>query len=197
MTGRSARLERVTRETSVTVALELEGSGATIDTSLPFLDHLLDQVARHGGFGLELHARGDVDVDAHHLSEDVGLAVGAALDEALGDRRGIERFGAATIPLDESLVEVAIDLSGRPGAWVELGGERALLLGRPGVAVEHVEELLAGFARAGRLTLHVRSLRGRNTHHQLEATAKALGRSLRAALERRGGTDVPSTKGRL
>lgn len=198
MSERVGIIDRETRETVIRVRLELDaGPREDVVTGLPFFDHVLTQIARHGRLGLEIAARGDLEVDAHHLTEDVGIAVGQALDAALGERRGIERFGAATIPLDETLVEVVIDLSGRSGAWIELEGERALLLGNPGVALEHIEEFLWGFARGGRLTLHVRSIRGTNTHHQLEASAKALGRALAQATARSGGSEVPSTKGSL
>jgi imidazoleglycerol-phosphate dehydratase len=195
--ARVGRVRRDTRETQLELELELDGGNVEVTTGLPFFDHLLEQIARHGRLGLRVHAVGDVLVDAHHLTEDVGIAFGQALDDALGERVGIERFGQATVPLDETLIEVALDLSGRGGAWVELGGERALGLGTPPVATEHVEEFLAGLARTGRLTLHVRSLRGHNTHHQLEATAKALGRALRAAVAPSGDAIIPSTKGSL
>lgn len=198
MSGRVGIIDRETRETLIRVRLELdEGPREDVSTGLPFFDHVLTQIARHGRIGLEIAARGDVEVDAHHLTEDLGIALGQALDGALGERRGIERFGAATIPIDETLVEVVVDLSGRPGAWVALEGERALLLGSPGVALEHVEEFLWGLARGGRLTLHVRSIRGANTHHQIEAMAKALGRALAQATAVSGGGEIPSTKGSL
>lgn len=194
---RTARIERHTRETRIELSLDLDGaSPGHIETSVPFLDHLLSQVARHGRLGLAVVAHGDVEADVHHLAEDLGIVLGEALDAALGAREGIERFGAATVPLDETLVEVVLDLSGRAGAYLEIRGERALLLGSPGVAIEHVEEFLAGLARGGRLTCHVRSLRGHNTHHQLESTAKALGRALWAATRPAAG-GIPSTKGSL
>jgi len=185
---------RTTSECDVTVKLDLDGEGrATVASGLPFLDHLLAALARHGRLDLELSCRGDLEVDDHHTVEECALAIGQALDRALGDRRAIARFGDALAPLDESLARVALDLSGRGGAWLDLGLRRERL---GTLACENVAHFLRSFAAAGRLTLHVDLLRGENDHHRAEAAFKAVARALRAAVARDGDA-IPSTKGTL
>ncbi len=192
---RTASLERRTRETEIRLTLGLDGRGrADIDTGLPFLDHMLHQLARHGRFDLKLHCRGDLAVDDHHTVEDCALALGAALDRVLGERRGIARFGWAYAPLDEALARVVVDLSGRPWAEVALGLVREQL---GGVACENFAHFFHSLAAAGRLTLHVDVLRGANDHHRIEAAFKALALALRAAVVTTGEDAVPSTKGVL
>jgi imidazoleglycerol-phosphate dehydratase len=191
--GRRVTVRRSTRETEISLSLDLDGSGvATIATGVGFYDHLLGSLAHHGMFDLEITARGDLDVDDHHTVEDVALVLGAALAEALGDRGRIARFGDATVPMDESVATAIIDVGGRPYAVIDLPfrGERAGML-----SLQLVEHALEAFARTAGATLHVRGT-GRNDHHLAEAAFKALGRALRAACEpdpRRRG--VASTKG--
>lgn len=191
-TARTATVERRTAETAVTVRLCLDGSGACSSRSgLPFLDHMLAQLARHGGFDLDLACEGDLAVDDHHSVEDCALALGQALDRALGERRGIARFGSAYAPLDEALARVVVDLSGRPFARI------ALPLLRPSLGTlssENVPHFLQSLAVAARLTLHVDLLHGDNDHHKVEAVFKALALGLRAAVATTGGAAVPSTK---
>ena len=196
---RGAEIHRVTRETDVRLALSLpdgpgpEGSHA-IDTDHGFLSHLLEQVQRHGRLGLEVEARGDVaTVDVHHLAEDVGIVLGAALREALGDRVGIERYGSAFVPMDETLAHVVLDLSGRPYLAFEPGGFEG---DAHGFRAHHLRELLRGFANHAGATVHVRVLAGLETHHVCEAVTKAFARALRDAVRRTGGA-LPSTKGVL
>jgi imidazoleglycerol-phosphate dehydratase len=194
--SRTARIERVTGETSVTVDLDLDGEGrATADTGVPFYDHMLAQLGKHAGFDLSVRTDGDTHVDAHHTVEDTSIAVGQALREALGDRAGIRRFGDALVPLDEALVQVAVDLSGRPYVVhdephiVELIGSYDTTLTR------HIWE---SFANAAQVCLHVRVLAGRNAHHVVEAQFKAVARALRDAVALDGRTaGIPSTKGVL
>jgi imidazoleglycerol-phosphate dehydratase len=192
-TGRRATITRTTRETDVAVTVDLDGSGAAdIETGVGFYDHLLGSLAHHGLLDLTVRARGDLHVDDHHTVEDVALVLGAAIAEALGDRAGIERFGDATVPMDEAVATAIIDVGGRPYAVIDLPfrGERAGEL-----TLQLVEHALEAFARTAGATLHVRGT-GRNDHHLAEAAFKALGRALRAATapdpRRRG---VPSTKG--
>lgn len=190
-----ARIVRTTKETTVTVELRLDGSGRTaVDSGIAFLDHLLDGLARHARFDLVLECRGDLEVDDHHTVEDCALALGQALDRSLRDRRGIARFGWALVPLDEALARVAVDLSGRPHASVELGLRRERL---GALATENVVHFLRSFATAARLTLHADLLRGENDHHRAEAAFKALALALRQAVASSGFDDVPSTKGAL
>ncbi|MDA8302255.1 MAG: imidazoleglycerol-phosphate dehydratase HisB [Actinomycetota bacterium] len=195
---RSATVKRATKETSVSVRIDLDGSGeAEISTGLPFFDHMLAQLARHGLMELEVEAEGDLAVDAHHTVEDTGIVLGEALREALGDKSGLRRFGSVAVPLDEALVEVALDLSGRPYLAYSVGlPADASPLGSPGLEPQLAEEFWRAFAVSAGVTLHVRSLAGRNTHHLLEASFKAVALALRDAL-RREGTGVPSTKGAL
>ncbi len=191
--GRRVSVHRVTRETDVTVDLDLDGSGAAdIETGVGFYDHLLGSLAHHGLIDLTIRATGDLDVDDHHTVEDVALVLGAAVSEALGDRTGIVRFGDASVPMDEAVAAAIIDVGGRPYAVIDLpfGGERA-----GGLTLQLVEHALEAFARTAGATLHVRGT-GRNDHHLAEAAFKALGRALRAATEsdpRRRG--LASTKG--
>ena len=195
---RSATLKRATRETSVSVRIDLDGSGeAAISTGLPFFDHMLGQLARHGLMELEVQAEGDLAVDAHHTVEDTGIVLGQALREALGDKSGLRRFGSVAVPLDEALVEVALDLSGRPYLAYSVALPRNVSpLGSPGFEPQLAEEFWRALVVSAGFTLHVRSLAGRNTHHLLEASFKAVALALRDAL-RREGTGVPSTKGAL
>ena len=192
---RSATVTRVTGETSISVELELDGAGeASVATGVGMLDHMLHQLARHGGFGLTVQASGDLHVDAHHTSEDVAIAVGRALDDALGDRAGIARFADRTVPLDEALIQVALDLSGRPYAAIDLDFPAPMIGELPSSMAKHILETIA---HEGRLALHVRQLAGENEHHIIEATFKALARCLRDAVRIVDDSGAPSTKGTL
>ena len=194
-TGRTVTLERSTEETSIQLTLDLDGSGrAAVSTGLGFLDHMLTALARHSRIDLELRCTGDLEVDDHHTAEDCALALGTALDQALGERRGIARFGSALAPLDEALARVVIDLSGRPFAHVDLGLERPML-GQ--IATENLTHVLISLALSARATLHVDVIRGDNDHHKAEAAFKALALALRQAIRPSGFEDVPSTKGTL
>ena len=194
MTERLATVERSTKETSVRIELMLDGSGtATADTGLPFFDHMLQQLGTHGGFDLTVEAKGDLDVDGHHTVEDVGLALGQALREALGDKHGIRRFASITVPLDEAAVEVALDLSGRPFVVHEVDVP-AETIGTFDSGL--TEDFVRAFAMAAEMTLHVRLVSGRSPHHVVEAEFKALATCLRWAVAV-GDGDVPSTKGTL
>jgi len=194
--GRTASVERKTRETSIRVEIDLDGSGkASIQTPLPFLSHMLEQIARHGGFDLSIQAEGDVEIDGHHTTEDIGIVLGKAVLDALGDRRGIRRYGSATLPMDEALVMAALDLSGRPFfVWrVELPKAK---LGN--WDVELAEVFFEAFARTAQANLHLRLLEGSNLHHIVEISFKAFSKALREAtsIDPRS-PDVPSTKGVL
>jgi len=194
---RTARIHRKTLETDVQIALVLEGTGQyEIATGLGFLDHMLAHVAVHGLFDLTVRAKGDLHVDAHHTVEDVALVLGQAFDHALGDRVGITRIGAATVPMDESLASVAVDLSGRPYTVTEMAWSGPAVGGLPVTLIPHIFE---SFAVAARANVHARVLYGRDDHHQAEALFKALGRALDTAtcLDARRGGAVPSTKGVL
>jgi imidazoleglycerol-phosphate dehydratase len=191
---REARVERTTKETSVTVRLAVDGTGeATADTGLPFFDHMLQQLGKHARFDLDVQAKGDLEVDAHHTVEDVGLALGQTLREALGDKAGIRRFGTASVPLDEALVEVALDVSARPYVVHEVPVP-AELIGTydPGLTYDFVQAL----ATEAGMTIHARLISGRSPHHIVEAEFKALAVALREACSVIGG-GTPSTKGRL
>ena len=194
--GRTATVDRETKESSVHVEIDLDGSGETeVDTGVPFFDHMLAQLGRHGGFDLVVRTRGDLEVDAHHTVEDTAIAVGQALREALGDKAGIRRFGDALVPLDETLVQAAVDLSGRPYV-VHVEPEVVELIGTYDTTLtRHIWESLTASAQ---VCLHVRVLAGRNAHHVVEAQFKAVARALRdaVALDARV-TGVPSTKGTL
>lgn len=178
------------------VAIDLDGGDVSISTPVPFFSHMLNQIGVHASFGLSIEATGDWMVDAHHLVEDTGIALGQAFREALGDRVGLERFADRVVPLDESLVRVAIDISGRGMAVVDLGGNRSLALGAPAFYIEHAEEFFAAFARHGGCTLHIHSLANGNTHHQLEATFKGFAKTLNDAT-RLTSDDIVSSKGLL
>jgi imidazoleglycerol-phosphate dehydratase len=195
---RTATYQRATKETSIDVTLDIDGSGSTeVSTGLPFFDHMISQLGRHGGFDLTVSARGDLEVDAHHTVEDVGIALGDAVKEALGDKAGIRRFGSVALPLDEALVEVALDLSGRPFLTYDIEfPPDTLPLGTPPFDPQLAEEFWRAFATSAGLTLHIRLRTGKNTHHIIEASFKGVARSLRDAVRHEGG-GIPSTKGRL
>ena len=189
---RTGQVQRVTNETSVSVEIQLDGRGqATVDTGIGFLDHLWTAFARHSRCDLTVRCQGDLHVDDHHTSEDVALTLGQALDQALGDRRGVTRFGQALVPLDEALARVAVDLSGRPFADVNLGLTREAL---GSLATENIAHALRSFATAARLTLHADVLKGDNDHHRAESAFKGLAVALRQAVSPSGFDDVPSTK---
>ena len=198
MSSRRASKKRSTAETSVVVTVELDGTGrAELSTGLPFFDHMLAQLARHSLVDMELKAVGDLEVDAHHTVEDTGIVLGQAFAEALGDKAGVRRFASVAVPLDEALVEVALDLSGRPYLAYEVDlPPTCSPIGSPSFEPQLAEEFWRAFCTSAGLTLHVRSRSGRNTHHVLEASFKAVALALRDALrvESRG---VPSTKGLL
>ena len=193
---RSASKERTTKETSISVRLDVDGPAGSVSasTGLPFFDHMLDQLGRHGGFDLEVQATGDLQVDGHHTVEDVGITVGEVFREALGDKAGIRRFASGLYPLDEALVEVALDLSGRPYTVYDVPFGEVLPLGDPPFNPEMAEHFWQSFATAAGITLHVKLREGRNTHHIVEATFKGVARCLRDAV-RIEGTGIPSTKG--
>jgi len=191
---RSSKQQRSTKETTVEIALDLDGIGdASASTGIPFLDHMLEQLGKHGGWNLAVDAKGDLEIDLHHTVEDVGIVLGTAFADAVGDKEGIRRFGSAAVPLDEALVEVALDLSGRPFIVYEVD-PIAEWIGTfdPQLA----EEFWRGFAFAAQLTLHIRSVSGRNGHHVIEASFKAVAQALRDAVAIEGG-GLPSTKGAL
>ncbi|MEX2481756.1 MAG: imidazoleglycerol-phosphate dehydratase HisB [Gammaproteobacteria bacterium] len=194
---RTARIQRDTKETQIAVAVDLDGKGAgRFASGLPFLDHMLDQVARHGLIDLDINARGDLEIDAHHTVEDIGITFGQAVDQALGDKRAIRRYGHAYVPLDEALSRVVIDLSGRPSLTFAVEFPRARI---GDFDVDLFSEFFQGFVNHARCTLHIDNIRGRNAHHIIETVFKAFGRALRMAVERdpRMGDDLPSTKGAL
>lgn len=197
-TERRARRERATKETSITVEIDLDGTGVTdISTGIPFYDHMLDQVGRHGGFDLTVRADGDLHIDTHHTVEDVAITLGEAFDEALGDKAGVRRFASGRFPLDEALVAIALDLSGRPYVEWHVEIPESLPLGQPAFDPQLAEHAVVSFATAARITLHVDLIRGRNTHHIIESTFKGLGRSLRDAVRIDAAGGIPSTKGTL
>ena len=194
---RTASVQRDTKETQIGVELNLDGQGiATLDIGLPFLEHMLDQIARHGMFDLTINAQGDLDIDAHHTVEDVGITLGQAFKQALGDKTGIRRYGHAYVPLDEALSRVVLDCSGRPGLEYQAKYPRA----RVGdFDVDLIFEFFQGFINHAQVTLHIDNIRGRNAHHIAETIFKAFGRALRMAIEpdpRMAGI-LPSTKGAL
>ena len=194
---RQAEIVRNTLETQITVRLDLDGSGRSqLSTGVGFLDHMLDQIARHGMLDLEISAKGDLHIDAHHTVEDIGIAFGQAVAKAVGDKRGLRRYGHAYVPLDEALSRVVVDLSGRPGLAFNIDFSRSLI---GDFDVDLVHEFFQGFVNHALVTLHVDNLKGRNAHHQAETAFKAFGRALRMAVEvdpRMHGV-VPSTKGQL
>ena len=194
--NRTASVSRDTLETRIRLTLNLDGSGkSALRSGLPFFDHMLDQVARHGLIDLELEAEGDLAVDAHHTVEDVGIAFGQAVAQAVGDKHGIARYGHAYVPLDEALSRVVLDFSGRPGLTYAINFARARI---GSFDVDLLHEFFQGFANHARVTLHIDCLRGNNAHHQAETAFKAFGRALRMALAADQRSDaIPSTKGTL
>lgn len=195
MNARTADASRITRETDVTVHLSLDGKGeSSITTGIAFLDHMLTALVVHGEFDLTVVAKGDLLVDDHHTVEDCALTLGVAFDRALGERRGIARFGSAYAPLDEALARAVVDISGRPFARLDLGLRRERL---GDLSCENIPHALASFATAARITLHVDVLCGDNDHHRAEAAFKAVALALRTAVARTGSDAVPSTKGSL
>ncbi len=195
--ARSARRSRATKETSVEVFIDLDGPASTsIDTGIPFFDHMLDQLGKHGGFHLEVKAKGDLHIDTHHTIEDVSISLGEAFREALGDKAGIRRFASGAFPLDEALIEIALDLSGRPFVAFQVAMPESLPLGNPAFDPQLAEHAVSSFATAAAITLHVNKRAGTNVHHIIEATFKGLARCLRDAV-RVESAGVPSTKGSL
>ena len=195
--SRVATRERSTKETSIKISIDLDGTGKTsVSTGLPFYDHMLEQIGRHGGFDLTIEATGDLHIDSHHTVEDVAIALGEAFREALGDKAGVRRFASGRFPLDEALVDIALDLSGRPFVVWEVDMPEVLPLCNPPFDPQLAEHAITSFATAAAITLHVSLVRGRNVHHIIEATFKGLARSLRDAV-RVEGAGVPSTKGVL
>jgi imidazoleglycerol-phosphate dehydratase len=196
--SRTARRIRATKETSIEVMIDLDGTGRTdVSTGIPFYDHMLDQLGRHGGFDLTVHADGDLHIDTHHTVEDVAITLGEAFREALGDKVGIRRFASGRFPLDEALVDVALDLSGRSHVEWIVPMPEVLPLGSPPFDPQLAEHAVSSFANAAAMTLHVELVRGRNVHHIIEATFKGLARSLRDAVRIEHAGGVPSTKGVL
>ncbi len=193
--NRTAKVDRETKETSVSLDLNLDGRGIPdVDTGVGFFDHMLSHAARHGSLDLRVHAKGDLQVDEHHLVEDVGICLGKALLEALGEKRGIERFGAAYVTMDEAMARTVVDLSGRSFLVFHAAFSREMINGFP---LEMVKEFFQAVAREGRMNLHVALLYGENAHHQVEAVFKSFGRALREAVAMTGDNAVPSTKGVL
>lgn len=194
---RSATVTRNTLETQITITLNLDGTGqAKFSTGVPFLEHMIDQIARHGMFDIEIQAKGDLHIDAHHTVEDIGITFGQAFAQALGDKKGIRRYGHAYVPLDEALSRVVIDLSGRPGLVYDVKYTRATI---GNFDVDLFGEFFRGFVNHAAVTLHIDNLRGENAHHQAETVFKAFGRALRMAVEldERMAGITPSTKGTL
>ncbi|NEX61293.1 imidazoleglycerol-phosphate dehydratase HisB [Noviherbaspirillum galbum] len=196
-TSRAAEITRNTNETQIRVVINLDGTGRqNLNTGVPFLDHMLDQIARHGLIDLDIEAKGDLHIDAHHTVEDVGITLGQAVAKAIGDKKGIRRYGHAYVPLDEALSRVVVDFSGRPGLQYHIPFTRAMI---GGFDVDLAREFFQGFVNHALVTLHIDNLRGDNAHHQCETVFKAFGRALRMAAEldpRAAGT-IPSTKGSL
>jgi imidazoleglycerol-phosphate dehydratase len=196
-TPRIAEVVRNTNETQIRVAINLDGTGQqTLNTGVPFLDHMLDQIARHGLIDLDIEAKGDLHIDAHHTVEDVGITLGQAFAKAIGDKKGIRRYGHAYVPLDEALSRVVIDFSGRPGLEMHVPFTRSMI---GGFDVDLTSEFFHGFVNHAQVTLHIDNLRGQNAHHQCETVFKAFGRALRMAIEldARSAGVIPSTKGSL
>jgi imidazoleglycerol phosphate dehydratase HisB len=195
LSARKTSLRRTTKETDVEIALNIDGAGdADVSTGIGFLDHLLTALTKHARFDMMLRCQGDLHIDDHHTAEDCALALGAALDECLGERVGIERFGDALVPMDEALARAALDLSGRPGSVVELQLRRESI---GNLATENMTHVVRSLATASRSTIHLDVLRGENDHHKVEGAFKALARALRQAVRRDGSDGAPSTKGIL
>ncbi len=197
MNQRTASVERNTQETKIRVSINLDGTGQrSLNTGVPFLDHMLDQIARHGLIDLDIHCSGDTHIDDHHSVEDVGIALGQAVAQAVGNKAGLLRYGHAYVPLDESLSRVVIDLSGRPGLYYYVDYARARI---GNFDVDLAREFFQGFVNHAAATVHIDNLRGENAHHQCETIFKAFGRALRMALtsDPRAGDAIPSTKGVL
>lgn len=197
MSQRTAQIERNTLETQIKITIDLDGTGKTsFQTGVPFLDHMLDQVARHGLIDLEINAKGDLEIDAHHTVEDIGITLGQAFAQALGDKKGIVRYGHAYIPLDESLSRVVIDFSGRPGLYYEVNYPRGMI---GTFDVDLFREFFQGFVNHAGVSLHIDNLKGSNAHHIAETIFKALGRAIRMAITADPGMAgiMPSTKGSL
>ena len=196
-TPRTAEVTRNTNETQIRVAINIDGTGLQkLNTGVPFLDHMLDQIARHGLIDLDIDAKGDLHIDAHHTVEDVGITLGQAFSKALGDKKGIRRYGHAYVPLDEALSRVVVDFSGRPGLEFHVPFKRSMI-GSFDVDLTH--EFFQGFVNHALVSLHIDNLRGENAHHQCETVFKAFGRALRMAaeLDARAAGTIPSTKGSL
>jgi imidazoleglycerol-phosphate dehydratase len=194
---RQAQVNRNTLETQINLSINLDGTGkAVLDTGVPFLDHMLDQVARHGMIDMEIAAKGDLHIDAHHTVEDIGITLGQAFARAIGDKAGLRRYGHAYVPLDEALSRVVVDLSGRPGMKFKVNFVRARI---GDFDVDLINEFFQGFVNHAMVTLHIENLSGTNAHHQAETVFKAFGRALRMAMEMdsRAAGVVPSTKGSL
>ncbi len=195
--SRYASSSRSTKETQISISVEIDGKGTTeCSTGLPFFDHMLDQLGRHGGLDLVVKATGDLEIDSHHTVEDTGILLGAMLKEALGDKVGVRRFASIRVPLDEALVEVVLDLSGRPYLHYEIDPPGQKILGDPPFDPQLMEEFWRAVVMSAGFTLHMTLIRGRNTHHILEASSKAVARALRDAV-RVEGDQLPSTKGVL
>ena len=197
MSKRVAEIERNTNETQIRVKIDLDGGGvASLDMGIPFMEHMLDQVARHGVIDMDISATGDLDIDAHHTVEDVGITLGQAVAKAVGNKQGIRRYGHAYVPLDEAISRVVLDLSGRPGLEYYVKYPRARI---GHFDVDLIREFFQGFSNHAQATIHVDNFRGRNAHHIAETIFKAFGRALRMAVEfdPRLGDGVPSTKGKL
>ena len=195
--NRTAEITRSTNETQIRVAINLDGTGLQkLNTGVPFLDHMLDQIARHGLIDLDIEAHGDLQIDAHHTVEDVGITLGMAVAKAIGDKKGIRRYGHAYVPLDEALSRVVLDFSGRPGLEYHVPFTRSMI---GGFDVDLAHEFFQGFVNHALVSLHIDNLRGLNAHHQCETVFKAFGRALRMAaeLDARAAGTIPSTKGSL
>jgi imidazoleglycerol-phosphate dehydratase len=195
--SRTGAVNRVTKETAIDIAIDLDGSGIVdVHTGIPFYDHMLDQLGKHGGFDLTIEATGDLHIDTHHTVEDVAIALGQAFRQAVGDKAGVRRFASGLYPLDEALMEIALDLSGRPFVVWDVALPESLPLGNPAFDPQLAEHAVSSFATAAEITLHCTLRRGRNVHHIVEATFKGLARCLRDAV-RVDGAGIPSTKGTL
>jgi imidazoleglycerol-phosphate dehydratase len=194
---RTSKVDRKTKETDITVEINLEGTGhAELDTGVGFLDHMLDQIARHGLIDLKIIAKGDLHIDAHHTVEDIGITLGQAFNKAIGDKKGITRYGHAYAPLDEALSRVVVDISGRPGLELNANFKRAMV---GEFDVDLIYEFFQGFVNHSLITLHIDNIRGDNAHHQIETIFKAFARALRTAIaiDPRQADQLPSTKGSL